>query len=312
VLLGDGIGDMHLAFENIPLPARMSWYPSSQEFRFNKEARFDKGISLGDLTTINYGPFANPVPNAYIRYFKTNDSFFDGNLDGLPDQDHVVGICYNCAEGPSSGPQVSGEYSMRAQWEMTYAPVDGERVVEHNWNFIAESQENFRPFLFYLDVDQDGGFLQPWAKWTFSTDKNTVAFHINQNGNVAIGGDSPQPQHQLEVRGDAYVEGSLILGSCMDIAASATVAIESCNVVRLTGSSEVSYLHTCSAAENGRLLVLMCGADPTTLCDGDGARCAGGNLRLAGTDSDYVCTSDDVMTLVCDGANWRQVSVSSN
>jgi hypothetical protein len=129
---------------------------------------------------------------------------------------------------------------------------------------------------------------------------------------VAIGGSSPQPRHQLEVRGDAYVEGNLILGSCMDIVASPTVAIAGCNTVRLTGASEVRRLNTCSANEDGRLLVLMCGAEPTTLCDGDGARCGGGNLRLAGADADFVCTSDDVLTLVCDGANWRQVSVSTN
>lgn len=312
VQLGDGLGEMHLAFENIPLPARLSWYPSFQEFRFNKEARFDKGITLGDLTTISYGPFANPVPNTYIRYYKTHDTFFDGNLDGLPDQDHVVGICYNCAEGHAGGPQVPTEYAMRAQWEMTYAPVDGERTVEHNWNFLSETHALFRPFLFYLDVDQDDGFANPWAKWTFSTDRDTIALHINQNGNVAIGGSSPQPRHQLEVRGDAYIEGSLILGSCMDIVASSTVSIADCNVVRLTGAAEVQRLYTCSTSEDGRLLVLMCGAEATTLCDGDGARCGGGNLRLAGTDADFVCTSDDVVTLVCDGANWRQVSVSTN
>ena len=312
VQIGDGIGEMHLAFESLPLPGRLSWYPSFQEFRFNKEVRFDKGITLGDLTTMSYGPFSNPVPNTYIRYYKTHDTFFDGNLDGLPDQDHVVGICYNCAEGGSGGPQVAYEYAMRAQWEMTYAPVDGERTVEHNWNFLSETHPRYRPFLFYLDVDQAGGFANPWAKWTFSTDRDTVALHINQNGNVAIGGSSPQPQHQLEVRGDAYIEGNLILGSCMDIVASPTVSIGGCNVVRLTGASEVRQLHTCSGAEDGRLLVLMCGADPTTLCDGDGTRCAGGNLRLAGADADFVCTSDDVVTLVCDGASWRQVSVSAN
>jgi hypothetical protein len=312
VRFGDGIGEMHLTFENLPLPARISWYPSFQEFRFNREASFDKGISLADLTTINYGPFTNPVPNTYIRYYKTHDSFSDGNLDGLPDQDHVVGICYNCSEGHSSGPQVTTEYAMRAQWEMTYAPVDGVRAVEHNWNFLAENETGYRPLLFYLDVDQAGGFANPTGKWTFMTTKNKVAFHINQNGNVQIGANSPQPQHQLVVRGNAYVEGSLILGSCMDIVASATVAIDDCSAVRLTGSSEVRYLNTCSSSDDGRMLVMMCGPDATTLCDGDGTRCAGGNLRLAGTDSDFVCTADDTMTLVCDGANWRQVSVSTN
>jgi len=312
VRFGDGIGDMHLTFENLPLPARISWYPSFQEFRFNREASFDKGITLADLTAINYGPFANPVPNTHIRYYKTHDSFSDGNLDGLPDQDHVVGICYNCGEGGASGPEVTTEYAMRAQWEMTYAPVDGVRAVEHNWNFLAENQARFRPLLFYLNVDQAGTFVDPTARWTFMTSKSKVALHVNQNGNVLIGANSPQPERQLVVRGDAHVEGSLILGSCMDIVASGTVAIEDCNVVRLTGSSQVSHLNTCSSADDGRMLVLMCGADPTELCDGDGARCSGGNLRLAGTDSDFVCTSDDVLTLVCDGANWRQVSVSSN
>jgi hypothetical protein len=312
VQVGDGAGDVHLAFDNAAIPTRLSYYPSFQEFRFNKESRFEKGITLNDLTTITYGPFTNPVPGAHIRYYKTNDEFYDGNLDGIPDQDHVVGICYNCAEGPSGGAQVPNEYALRAQWEMTYAPVDGERVIEHNWNFLADGLERYRPLLFYLDVDQDGGFAEPWSKWTFMTDRDTVAFHINQNGNVMIGGNSPQPRHQLEVRGDAYIEGNLLLGSCMDIVASPTVSIADCNVVRLTGAGEVQRLNSCTSAEDGRMLVMMCGADPTTLCDGDGSRCGGGNLRLAGTDADFACTGDDVLTLVCDGANWRQVSVSAN
>jgi hypothetical protein len=274
--------------------------------------QFDEGITLGPLKTISYGPFSNPVPNTYIRYYKTEDTFFDGNLDGTPDKDHVVGICYNCAEGPSGGPQVTSEYAMRAQWEMSYAPVDGERVIEHNWNFLAQGQPLFRPLLFYLDVDQDGNFSEPWAKWTFKTDRDTVAFHINQNGNVTIGSNSPQPKYQLEVRGDAQIEGNLLLGSCADAIASSTLNIGNCSAVTVNGSATIKQLNACTSKEQGRLLYLMCGNDPTELCDGNGSRCATGNLRLAGDDTDFVCSPDDVVTLLCDGINWRQISLSRN
>ncbi|HXV76627.1 MAG TPA: hypothetical protein VD788_09940 [Candidatus Polarisedimenticolaceae bacterium] len=312
VQLGNGTGEVNLNFGSDLFRPRIQWLPAFQRFTVTDETLFSEGITIGPLKTISYGPFTNPVPDTYIRYYKTADQFADGNLDGLPDEDHVVGVCYNCGEGGSGGPQVTSEYALRAQWEMSYAPVDGERVVEHNWNFLALGKPLFRPLLFYLDVDQDGNFAEPWAKWTFSTERGKVAFHINQNGNVVVGSDSPQPTRQLEVRGDAAVEGGLVLGACDDAAAAGTLNIASCNLLTVHGASTVNRVNTCDDDEVGRVLYLLCGNDATVLCDGDGSRCSSGNLRLAGDDADFVCSPDDVLTLMCDGFNWRQVAVSAN
>ena len=278
---------------------------------FGDEVRFDDGLTLGDWKSIAYGPLDGPTPGAYVRYYKTSGLFRDGNLDGMPDADHVVGICYNCAEY-GGAPEIRDEYSMRAQWEMTYAPYDGTRVVEHNWNFLSSGNPLFRPLLFYLDTDYDGGYAQPFAKWTFMTNRSKVALHINQNGNVAIGGLSPQPTRQLEVRGDAYVQGNFQLGACPDVTAAGSITVKRCGVVKLKGTKTINRVYGCDPADGGRLLHVMCGPDPTVLCDGDGSRCGGGNLRLAGTGADFVCSPDDVVTLVCNGSNWLEVSASLN
>jgi len=278
---------------------------------FDDEVRFQAGLTLGDWRSISYGPLDGPSPGVHARYYHTAGEFRDGNLDGTPDPDHVFGICYNCAEN-GDAPEVPSEYSMRSQWEMTYAPYDGTRVVEHNWNFLSTGNALFRPFFFYLDTDRAGGFARPFAKWTFMTSRSKVALHINQNGNVAIGGLSPQPTRQLEVRGDAFVQGSFQLGSCPDVSAAPNITVKRCAVVKLLGSRTVNRIYGCEAADSGRLLNVMCGPDPTVLCDGDGSRCGGGNLRLAGTGADFVCSPDDVLTLVCNGTSWLEVASSIN
>ena len=80
----------------------------------------------------------------------------------------------------------------------------------------------------------------------------------------------------------------------------------------LLGAEEVNSISPCDADSRGQVIHLLCGPDPTTLCDGDGTRCSGGNLRLAGVAADFTCSSDDVLTLVCDGTNWRQVGLAVN
>jgi hypothetical protein len=238
-------------------------------------------------------------------------------------------------------------------------------VIEHNWNFLGPGQPKYRPYHFYLDTDFQGGYGNPLGSWWFKTDKQTVALHINQNGNVKIGGDTA-PQHRLEVLGsisatedlhlgsdrsvlfdgntaveddstggrlvlgsgyDALVVGaddvkladqaeqggaSLVLGSCDDTLASTHTAIGNCNVITFTGGAEIRSVDGCDPGKRGRTLFVTCGSDPTRLCDGDGVRCSGGNLRLSGADTDFTCSPDDALLLICDGVNWRQVASSLN
>jgi len=311
--IGDGnMFDVALTFDGVDNDAALTWLDDISELFFSAETRHQMGLSIPMQRSVSFGPMTNPTQNTFIRYYHSNISFADGNLDGVPDQDHVVGVCYNCKEGATSGIDVPGEYSMKAQWEMTYAPVDGTRAVEHNWNFLGPGQAIYRPFLFYMDTDRAGGYANPTSSWTYVTAPSTVALHINQNGNVMIGASSPQPRYQLEVAGDARVNGNLLLGACTDVTAETMVWPGECNMVRLNGAATVEHLQHCGSSRSGRLLYVVCGNETTVLCDGDGTRCNGGNMRLEGTDSDFVCTPDDMLSLLCDGENWRQISVSRN
>ena len=311
--LGDGITfDVALNFDGASSDASLTWLDDIGELFFSAETRHQMGLSIPSQRALAIGPFAHPTPDTFIRYIHSNLTFADGDLDGVPDQDHVVGVCYNCKEGATAGVDVLDEYAMKAQWEMTYAPVDGTRAIEHNWNFLAPGQTRYRPYLFYMDTDRAGGYANPTASWTFLTDRSTVAFHINQNGNVMVGTNSIQPRYQLEVAGDARVNGNLYLGSCADVNAASSVWPGECNMVRLNGAATVEDLNHCGSSRKGRLLYVICGNEATVLCDGDGVRCNAGNMRLEGTDTDFVCSPDDMLTLLCDGNNWRQVSVSRN
>jgi hypothetical protein len=311
--LGDGATfDVALNFDGPDSDAALTWLDDIGEFLISAETRHEMGLSIPPQRAIAIGPFSNPTPDAYIRYYHTNLTFADGNLDGAPDQDHVVGVCYNCREGATGGVDLPDEYTMKAQWEMTYAPADGTRVVEHNWNFLSPGQSLYRPLLFYMDTDRAGGYANPTASWTFQTDRSRVGLHINQNGHVMIGGDSPQPRYDLEVLGDARVNGNLLMGECDDVTAASSIWPGECNMVRLNGAATVEDLNHCGSSRRGRLLYVICGDEPTVLCDGDGVRCNGGNMRLEGDDADFVCTPDDMVTLLCDGTHWRQVAVSRN
>jgi hypothetical protein len=313
--------------------------------------RFDQGVTLGgpgltlgDGAAVNWGPFANPVPGTYIREIAIASAFADGNLDGVPDLDRVWGVCYNCRRN-SAVPDVAGEYQMIAQWEMTYAPAAGTRWVEHNWDFRDPGGGQFRPLAFILDTDRAGAYANPRAGWTFNTNKTKVALHINSNGNVRIGADSPQPAYPLEVSGTVRADGDLRLGDagalylgskkslhtgptgglvlgqdqdvvsvgtasfalsvCPAVTAAPQIAVAECNVVQLGGTASVQTIDTCDANHAGRVLYVLCGGASAQLCDS----CGSGNLRLAGN---LDCTTDDTLTLLCDGSVWKELDRSVN
>jgi len=95
-------------------------------------------------------------------------------------------------------------------------------------------------------------------------------------------------------------QGALIPGVCASVASASTITADNCNVVTLTGSTSVNTINTCNAANLGRQLIVVCGT---------GGTFGSGNLKLAGS---RPCSSNDVLTLVCDGTNWLEVSWSVN
>ncbi len=314
------------------------------EVRVPVDARFEQGLTMADTGAVNWGPYSNPVAGTYIRQITTGSLFADGNLDGVPDFDHVWGLCYNCRED-AAVPDVAGEYQMISQWEMTYAPADGQRWIEHNWDFRDPSSNLFRPLGVVIDTDRAGGYANPTARWTFSTAKNRIAMNIHSNGNVRIGPDAAPPAYPLDVSGTVRATGDLRLGtggslylddkralntdasgalvlgdgqdvvaigtasfvlsSCPDVTSATDITVDPCSVVRLTGSSSVRSIQTCDTARKGRVLHVLCAAAGPQLCDS----CASGNLRLA---ANLSCSTDDTITLLCDGTVWRELSRAVN
>lgn len=99
--------------------------------------------------------------------------------------------------------------------------------------------------------------------------------------------------------------GGLVATSNGNTAASAaSITIEDGDHwVQPTGSTNVDTLNTCDTANKGKQVVVICGAYTGTLND------ATGNLHLAGN---LTCTSNDTLSLVCDGTNWLETSRSVN
>lgn len=90
---------------------------------------------------------------------------------------------------------------------------------------------------------------------------------------------------------------------CADTAGAATVTADDCNMITFTGSTSITTLNTCNAANTGRVLYISCGAYTGTITDGN-------NLDIAG---DLECNTDaDTLVLLCDGSNWLELSRSLN
>jgi len=94
-------------------------------------------------------------------------------------------------------------------------------------------------------------------------------------------------------------DGAFVIDSCANTASAATVTVNSCNKVTLTGSTNVDTINTCNAVNNGRELDVLCGAYTGTLND------ATGNLQISGN---FVCATDRAIKLVCDATNWQELS----
>jgi hypothetical protein len=86
------------------------------------------------------------------------------------------------------------------------------------------------------------------------------------------------------------------------VASAATITVDNCNLVTITGSVTITTVNTCNTANKGRPLVVLCGTATSQFTDGS-------NLTLAGN---FTCTSSDSLALVCDGTNWVELDRSAN
>lgn len=95
--------------------------------------------------------------------------------------------------------------------------------------------------------------------------------------------------------------GSLVAGNGAAVASATTTALLAGNVFHITGTTTITTLNTCNAANAGRQVVLI--------FDGVLTFTDGNNLKLAGN---FVTTADDTITLHCDGTNWYEAARSVN
>jgi hypothetical protein len=69
------------------------------------------------------------------------------------------------------------------------------------------------------------------------------------------------------------------------------------------GAQTLDTINTCDAANANRVLYINCGTMNNNIVNGS-------NLNLA---ADFACAAaGDMLTLICDGTNWNEVSRSNN
>ncbi len=139
--------------------------------------------------------------------------------------------------------------------------------------------------LFAVDAgDGEAGNLQEWR-----ADDKSVLASVDAVGKMSAAGL------------DITAAGNITYFDSVNVASTATMTLPEGNLVHITGTDAITTMNTCNAANNGRLAHLIFD-DVLTFTDGN-------NLKLAG---DFVTTADDTIGLVCDGANWYEMSRSIN
>lgn len=169
-----------------------------------------------------------------------------------------------------------------------------------------------------LDADLDGKAEVAVSATSIAFDPDhdgTVESSIKSDGAVEFEG-TPDSNQTLLTADDPTADRTIRLpdasgsvrlqAACADTASNSSVTIDGCDTVVITGTNTINNIITCNAAVRGRVLYVLCGATAAKLADTAG----GTNLRLIA--SPFTCTADDVMTLLCDGSNWREVARAVN
>lgn len=94
--------------------------------------------------------------------------------------------------------------------------------------------------------------------------------------------------------------GTVTFADFANVASATTTTLTAGNLFHITGTTNITTLNTCGAAENGRLVTLI--------FDGILTFTDGNNLKLAGN---FATTADDTIQLLCDGTNWYETGTRS-
>ncbi len=95
--------------------------------------------------------------------------------------------------------------------------------------------------------------------------------------------------------------GSVIFADSAAVASETATVLGLGNLFHITGTTTITSVTICDAANNGRLVTLI--------FDGVLTFTDGSNLVLAG---DFVTTAADTIQMVCDGTSWHETSRSIN
>lgn len=102
--------------------------------------------------------------------------------------------------------------------------------------------------------------------------------------------------------GTAQIDITVSQGGAETVASASTITISSASkLVTITGTTTIATINTCNAGRSGDRVSLLF-QQGLTVTDGS-------NLKLAGS---FSATSDDTLTLICDGSNWHEIFRSVN
>ena len=129
-------------------------------------------------------------------------------------RDNVLKLCYNF-DNCSGNPLLLDEHAFDWTWEASFKPTASAPTwIENNVNVRYVDGSYHRPWSFIITTETKRASL------SFLPIPGKVKFHINSNGNVAIGtpvGTGP-PARQLEVFGDARVTKHLQVDGKLTVA----------------------------------------------------------------------------------------------
>lgn len=133
---------------------------------------------------------------------------------------------------------------------------------------------------------------------------NSFSFTVDASGNTVMAGTGTTvalSDQVLLAAGADTTAGTVTFADSANVASATTTTLTAGNVFHITGTTTITTLDTCDAANNGRIVSLI--------FDGVLTFTDGNNLLIAG---DFVTTADDAIMLTCDGTNWYENSRSVN
>jgi len=161
-------------------------------------------------------------------------------------------------------------------------------------------------------TDQKLTFIDDAGDHTFHYDSDDETYELD--GKLKIGGTvssvTASTGNDMEILVDdgRFVKPDTMIQKSCTVASADSTAVDDCNVLTLTGSTNIDTITACDASNTNRQLLVLCGAYTGDIRDDS---VDSGNIKMAG-DADLTCTTFDTLLLVCNAPYWLEVSRSVN